>query len=81
MLLPVGGIPLNTRSVVFVAAALTCLWPQAADAHLVVSGMGPIYDGISHFGLSPEDFLPVATLALFAGLKGPRQSRRAPTTS
>ncbi len=49
--------------------------PQAAEAHLVVSGMGPLYDGISHFGLSPEDFLPVIAFGLFAGLCGKAQAR------
>jgi hypothetical protein len=59
------------------AAALTliALTPASAEAHLVRSGMGPIYDGISHFGLSPEDFLPVIGLAFLAGLRGPRPAR------
>jgi urease accessory protein len=59
------------------AAALTLIAfaPASADAHLVQSGMGPIYDGISHFGLSPEDFLPVIALAFLAGLRGPRHAR------
>ena len=54
---------------------LIALAPASADAHLVQSGMGPIYDGISHFGLSPEDFLPVIGLAFLAGLRGPRAAR------
>ena len=29
-----------------------------AGAHLVTTGLGPFYDGISHFFLSPEDLLP-----------------------
>ncbi len=37
--------------------------------------MGPIYDGIDHFGLSPEDSIPVVALALFAGLRGPATAR------
>lgn len=59
------------------AASLTmiALAPATAEAHLVQSGMGPVYDGISHFGLSPEDFLPVIGLAFLAGLRGPRQAR------
>jgi len=59
------------------AAALTfmALAPASAEAHLVQSGMGPVYDGISHFGLSPEDFLPVIGLAFLAGLRGPRAAR------
>ena len=54
---------------------LASLAPIPAQAHLVVSGMGPLYDGISHFALSPEDFLPVIALALFAGLRGPAHAR------
>lgn len=57
------------------AAALAA--PGVAQAHLVATGMGPLYDGISHFGLSPEDILPVVALALFAGLKGPAACRAA----
>jgi hypothetical protein len=59
-----------------VAAIAACV-PTVAEAHLVVSGMGPVYDGISHFALSPEDFLPVIALALFAGLRGPGHARAA----
>ena len=57
-----------------IAAALI---PAAAEAHLVVTGMGPIYDGVTHFALSPEDILPVLALALFCGLRGPRHARLA----
>jgi urease accessory protein len=55
--------------------ALAVLAPASAEAHLVSSGMGPLYDGISHFGLSPEDFLPVIALAFLAGLRGPTHAR------
>jgi hypothetical protein len=37
--------------------------------------MGPLCDGVAHFGASPEDYLPVLVLGLFAGLRGPRQAR------
>jgi urease accessory protein len=56
-------------------AILASLAPASAHAHLVVTGMGPFYDGISHFALSPEDFLPVIALAFFTGLRGPRYAR------
>jgi urease accessory protein len=56
-------------------AAASVLTPQVAQAHLVVTGMGSVYDGISHFGLSPEDSLPVVALAFYAGLRGPLHSR------
>jgi hypothetical protein len=51
--------------------------PKQAAAHLVATGLGPVYDGVSHFGLSPQDILPVMALGLFAGLKGPAQCRAA----
>lgn len=57
-------------AVAFVAAA-----PTIAQAHLAATGMGPIYDGISHFGLSPEDYLPAIALAFFSGLRGPASVR------
>lgn len=53
---------------VTVAAAL--LAPLAANAHLVSTGLGPFYDGLSHFLLSPEDVLPALALALLVGLNG-----------
>ena len=51
------------------------LFPGEARAHLVTTGLGPFYDGISHFALTPEDVLPVLALALLAGLSGPRHGR------
>ncbi len=66
-----------TRSRALLLAAAMLAVPQAAQAHLVVTGMGPVYDGISHFGFSPEDYLPVAVLGFFAGLRGARASRLA----
>jgi hydrogenase/urease accessory protein HupE len=58
------------------AAALTLL-PASAHAHLVTTGLGPLYDGISHVFLSFEDLLPVVALALLAGLNGPKAGRLA----
>jgi urease accessory protein len=54
---------------------LLVLVPTVAQAHLIATGMGPVFDGISHFALSPEDFLPVIALAFFAGLRGARHAR------
>lgn len=54
--------------------ALTLL-PAPAHAHLVTTGLGPLYDGISHLFLSFEDLLPVVALALLAGLNGPKTGR------
>jgi urease accessory protein len=53
------------------------LWPGIAHAHLVTTGMGPAYDGIGHLVLTPEDWVPVVALALFAGLRGAEAGRRA----
>ena len=44
-------------------------------AHLVTSGLGPVYDGVSHVLLSPEDLIPVLAMGLVAGLNGPRSGR------
>lgn len=63
------------RRALLAMAGLAALFPQAADAHLVTTGMGPLYDGITHFALSPEDFLPVIALAFYAGLRGPASAR------
>jgi urease accessory protein len=57
------------------AVAILALVPGLAQAHLVATGMGPLYDGITHFGLSPEDYLPVIALAFLAGLRGASISR------
>ena len=48
-----------------------------AEAHLNSTGMGPFYDGLVHFSLSPEDIVPVLALALLAGLRGASYGRRA----
>jgi len=59
------------------AAAVLTLLPAPAHAHLVTTGLGPLYDGISHLFLSFEDLLPVIALALLAGLNGPKAGRLA----
>jgi hydrogenase/urease accessory protein HupE len=58
-------------------ALLGGLFPVPAAAHLNPTGMGPVYDGLLHFWLSPEDVAPVVALSLFAGLRGPAYGRRA----
>jgi hydrogenase/urease accessory protein HupE len=52
------------------------LGASPAQAHLVSTGLGPVYDGISHFLTSPEDLVPVFALALLAGQCGPEIARR-----
>ena len=59
------------------AAAAVIAMPAAARAHLVNTGLGPFYDGISHFALTPEDLLPALAIALLAGLRGARTGRLA----
>ena len=64
-------------SVVPVTAVLVAVSPPSAEAHLNATGMGPVYDGMAHFLLSPEDLVPVLALALLAGLRGATYGRRA----
>lgn len=45
-------------------------------AHLVTTGLGPLYDGIGHFLTTPEDLVPAIALGLCAGLRGARAGRR-----
>lgn len=60
-----------------VGSGALLLAPSRASAHLVTTGMGPVYDGIAHLFQSPEDLVPVVALALYAGLRGPAAGRRA----
>ena len=53
------------------------LLPARAEAHLNSTGLGPVYDGVAHFLLTPEDFIPVLALALLAGQRGAAYGRRA----
>ena len=59
-----------------VAGGALVLWPWRAEAHLVTTGLGPVYDGIGHLLMTPEDLLPILTLALCAGLQGAGSGRR-----
>jgi urease accessory protein len=56
-------------------AAALLLWSANAQAHLATTGLGPVYDGISHLFLSVDDLLPVLAVALLAGLNGPKAAR------
>lgn len=57
--------------------ALLILGGPVAQAHLVTTGLGPVYDGAAHFVLSPEDLVPLVALALLAGMRGPAAARAA----
>jgi|SRR5580765_46195 len=50
--------------------------PGSAQAHLVTTGLGPVYDGLVHYALAPEDLVPVLALAALAGLRGAPHGRR-----
>ena len=66
------------KRIIFAAAcAIFFFCPARADAHLVTTGLGPVYDGIGHFFLSPGDALSALALALLAGLRGTTAGRRA----
>jgi urease accessory protein len=71
------GMKSNRWVMLATLAGVFSLCPFAATAHLNSSGMGPIYDGLLHFFLSPEDIVPVIALAMFTGLRGPTYGRRA----
>ncbi len=49
--------------------------PVRADAHLVTTGLGPVYDGMEHMLLSPEQWIMIVGLAFLAGLNGPAAGR------
>ncbi|MFO1407790.1 MAG: hypothetical protein U1F08_09705 [Steroidobacteraceae bacterium] len=63
--------------IVRIAGALAAAAAPAAHAHLITTGLGPVYDGMSHFALTFEDSIPVAALALLAGLRGRAHARLA----
>lgn len=62
------------RRVALVAGVL--LWPSSTSAHLVTTGLGPVYDGVSHLFVTFDDLLPVVAMAILAGLQGPVAGRR-----
>ena len=50
--------------------------PVRLHAHLVSTGFGPLFDGIGHLVVTPQDLLPVIALALLAGLGGKAYGRQ-----
>jgi hydrogenase/urease accessory protein HupE len=67
---------MNRRQLTLLAMTAVALLPARAEAHLATTGLGPVYDGISHLLLSPDDLVPVIAMALLAGLNGPTAGRR-----
>ncbi len=58
-----------------ITLATAVVLPSEVWAHLVNTGMGPVYDGIGHLLLTPEDLVPVLALACYCGLRGARAGR------
>ena len=56
--------------------ALASCVPLPATAHMPTSGLGPVYDGVFHLLLSPEDLIPLVALALLCGQRGALFARR-----
>ena len=67
----------NPHILLGAALSATLLKPSDAAAHLVTTGMGPVYDGIGHLLLTPEDLVPALAISLYAGLRGRAPGRRA----
>ena len=67
----------DARLTILLASAACFLLPAAAEAHLPAIGLGPVYDGVFHLLLSPEDLIPVIALALLCGQRGAPFGRRA----
>lgn len=71
-----GTIEALTRlRALFLPVSALALSGSPAQAHLITTGLGPVYDGISHFLMSPEDLVPAVALALLAGQSGPKAGR------
>jgi urease accessory protein len=60
---------------IVLGALAVLLLPATSHAHLVNTGLGPFYDGVSHLALTPEDLLPALAMALLAGQRGSRAGR------
>ncbi len=69
--------PACSRRSKLLAGAGGVLLPVTAVAHLPTIGLGPVYDGVFHLLLSPEDLIPVIALALLCGQRGAPYGRRA----
>jgi hydrogenase/urease accessory protein HupE len=55
--------------------ALASFAPRA-HAHLIETGLGPLYDGVVHLVVTPDDLIPALMLAVLAGLRGSDHARR-----
>jgi urease accessory protein len=68
-------VKILSKTLIVAFGLLFC--PSNAAAHLVTTGMGPVYDGIGHLLLTPEDLVPALAVSLYAGLRGRAPGRRA----
>jgi hydrogenase/urease accessory protein HupE len=59
----------------FLSAIFLLVWPSPVHAHLVSTGFGPFFDGLTHLAMSPDDLLGVLALAMLSGLIGSRYGR------
>lgn len=58
------------------AALGVLLLPAPGEAHLATTGLGPLYDGITHVFLTPQDLVPILAMAFLAGQNGAAAGRR-----
>ena len=65
-------VGLGRLAIVVLLLGLGC---PRAEAHLVTTGLGPVYDGVAHLALSPADLALVVVVALLAAMRGARQGR------
>jgi hydrogenase/urease accessory protein HupE len=66
---------MSTLRIALCTLGALLLTPTVAYAHLVTTGLGPFYDGVTHLALSPDDLLGLLAVALLAGLRGERAGR------
>jgi hydrogenase/urease accessory protein HupE len=64
-----------SRPISLTVLTMIVIFPEAAMAHLVTSGLGPFYDGALHLALSPADLLGLVAVTLLAGLSGRKAAR------
>ncbi len=60
---------------IFVLATALLAAPSLALAHLMNTGLGPVYDSAWHLLVSPGDLLGLVAATLLAGLRGARAGR------
>lgn len=66
---------LSSSIIIVISVVSVLLLPAEVSAHLVTTGMGPVYDGIGHLLMTPADLMPVIAIALYAGLSGKAVAR------